>query len=224
MTCLHHVHVRYDRFAEGVVHTHATALWACVTIGGIKICVRRSVSPAAALFHVGALTPATLCVHNGGTLVNMRSFAARLAWELIDRERINTCLAVPAMLNFMLQVPPEARGRTDSMRWCMSGAAPVPVSLIQAYADIGIEIIQIYGLTETCGPACIIDSEHALSRAGSTGKSFLHTDVKLVDGEGRGVSRGNLAKYWCREAHHARILEPAGRDGGGPDRWLAIHG
>ena len=190
---------------KGVVHTHATALWACVTIGGTTDMRPgdRYLQPLP-LFHVGALTPATLCVHNGGTLVNMRSFDPRLAWELIDRERINTCLAVPAMLNFMLQVPAEARGRTDTMRWCMSGAAPVPVSLIQAYADIGIEILQIYGLTETCGPACIIDSEHALSRAGSTGKSFLHTDVKLVDGEGRECPPGEAGEVLVRGKHIMR--------------------
>ena len=203
---------------KGVVHTHATALWACVTIGGTADMRPgdRYLQPLP-LFHVGALTPATLCVHNGGTLVNMRSFEPRLAWALIDRERINTCLAVPAMLNFMLQVPPEERGSTDTMRWCMSGAAPVPVSLIEAYAELEIEILQIYGLTETCGPACIIDSEHALSRAGSTGKAFLHTDVKLVDGEGREcppgepgevLVRGNhiMREYWNRPDATAETL------------------
>ena len=190
---------------KGVVHTHATALWAVLTIAATAD-IRpgdRYLQPLP-LFHVGALTPATLNVFTGGTLINMRSFDPRLAWELIDRERVTSGLAVPAMLNFMLQVPPEARGRTDSVRWIMSGAAPVPVSLIRAYADLDIEIQQIYGLTETCGPACLIASEHALTRIGSTGKAFLLTDVRIVDGDGADCPADTPGEVWVRGAHVMR--------------------
>ena len=170
---------------KGVVHTHASALWAVLTIAGTA-----DVRPAdrylqpLPLFHVGALTPATLCIHRGTTLINMRSFDPDRAWEIIERERVTTGLAVPAMLNVMLRSPQRDRHERDSLRWCMSGAAPVPESLIRSFADLGIDILQVYGLTETCGPACVIDSEDALDRIGSTGKAFLHTDVRVVDPEG----------------------------------------
>jgi acyl-CoA synthetase (AMP-forming)/AMP-acid ligase II len=190
---------------KGVVHTHATALAAVLTISGTADMRPgdRYLQPLP-LFHVGALTPATLSVYVGATLINMRSFDPRLAWELIDRERVTTGLAVPAMLNFMLQVPPEARGRTDSVRWIMSGAAPVPVSLIRAYADLDIEIQQIYGLTETCGPACLIDSEHALTRVGSTGKAFLLTDVRIVADDGADCPAGTPGEVQVRGPHIMR--------------------
>ena len=66
----------------------------------------------------------------------------------------------------------------------MSGAAPVPVSLIETYAAMGIEIHQVYGLTETCGPACLISPDDALDRAGSTGKEFFFTRVRVVNEAG----------------------------------------
>ncbi|MEE4299298.1 MAG: long-chain-fatty-acid--CoA ligase [Pseudomonadales bacterium] len=187
---------------KGVVHTHDTALWGVLTIAGTADLrpKDRYLQPLP-LFHVGALTPATLVIYAGATIVSMRSFDPRLAWELIDRERVTTGLAVPAMLNFMLQVPPEARGRTDSVRWCMSGAAPVPTSLIEAYADIGVEILQVYGLTETCGPACLIDSENALARVGSTGKAFLLTDVRVVDEAGTDCPPGVAGEVLVRGPH-----------------------
>ena len=50
-----------------------------------------------------------------------------------------------------------------------------------AAGERGIEIHQVYGLTESCGPACLIGSEDAIVRAGSTGKAFFHTDVRVVD-------------------------------------------
>jgi long-subunit acyl-CoA synthetase (AMP-forming) len=79
------------------------------------------------------------------------------------------------MLNFMLQVPNLERYDFSQWRWCLSGAAPVPESLIEAYADLGIEIHQVYGLTESCGPACLIDAENALKRIGSTGIAKSHS-------------------------------------------------
>jgi len=146
-------------------------------------------------------------VYRGITTIVMRSFDPVRAWELVDREKVTIGLAVPAMLNFMLQVP--NRERFDYSQWCISGAAPVPESLIEAYADLGLEIHQIYGLTESCGPACLIDAENALVKIGSTGKAFFHTDVKIVDPQGNEcppnttgevILRGDhvMREYWNR--------------------------
>ena len=100
-----------------------------------------------------------------------------------------------------------------------TGAAPVPVSLIEAYAGIGIEIHQVYGLTESCGPACVISAADALRKAGSTGKAFFHTDVRVVDAAGRDVLPGEagevlvagkhvMKEYWNRpEATASTIVD-----------------
>jgi O-succinylbenzoate-CoA ligase len=190
---------------KGVVHTHSSALWGVLTIAGTAD-VRpgdRYLQPLP-LFHVGALTPATLCIHRGTTLINMRSFDPDRAWEIIERERVTTGLAVPAMLNFMLQSPQRDRFGHDSLRWCMSGAAPVPEALIRSFGELGIDILQVYGLTETCGPACVIDSEDALDRVGSTGKAFLHTDVRVVDPEGADCPPGVAGEVLVRGPHIMR--------------------
>lgn len=208
---------------KGVMHTHATAMWGVLTIAvtaDLRLGDRYLL--ALPLFHVGALTPATLNVYRGVTSVVLRSFDPRQAWALIDSEKITTALAVPAMLNFMLQVPDREQFNHDSMRWCMSGAAPVPTSLIDAYAALGIEIHQVYGLTESCGPACLIDPDSAMQRIGSTGKAFFHTEVKIVDEEGRdcppNVPGQVLVKgphvmtgYWNRPEATAETLQ---------DGWL----
>jgi acyl-CoA synthetase (AMP-forming)/AMP-acid ligase II len=134
-------------------------------------------------FHVGALSPVWCIIHRGCTGIIVRSFDPKLVWELVEREKVNNMLAVPAMLNFMLQAGQGGRD-VSSLRWIMSGAAPVPVTLIEAYAELGIEIHQVYGLTETGGPACLISSDDAITRAGSTGRAFFHTDVRVVRDDG----------------------------------------
>jgi acyl-CoA synthetase (AMP-forming)/AMP-acid ligase II len=187
---------------KGAVHTHETATWGVLTINStadLRIGDRYLVSLP--LFHVGALTPITSNVHRGVTSVVMRSFDAARSWQLIESENITVGLKVPAMLNFMLQVHDPARHPHGQLRWIMSGAAPVPVSLIEAYAGLGIEIHQVYGLTETCGPACVISAADALRKAGSTGKAFFHTDVRVVDDAGRDVAPGAAGEVLVRGKH-----------------------
>jgi acyl-CoA synthetase (AMP-forming)/AMP-acid ligase II len=208
---------------KGAVHTHETALWASMTINmtaDTRYADRYLVSLP--FFHVGALTPITGNVHRGLTNVVVRAFDPGETWELIGSEKITAMLAVPAMLNFMLQVPQKDTADYSTLRWCMSGAAPVPVSLIEAYAELGIEIHQVYGLTETCGPACLISPEDALAKAGSTGKAFFHTEVRVVGPDGKDVSPGEVGEviiagrhimkgYWNRPEATAEAI----RDG-----WL----
>ena len=189
---------------KGVVHTHNSAIWGVLSIGATAdyhdgdrflACLP--------MFHVGALTPLTVNVWRGATNVVMRSFDPSAAWRLIEAEKITIGLAVPAMLNFMLQVPYEQYDYS-SVRWMMTGAAPVPVSLTLQYIEMGIGILQVYGLTETCGPACLMDSENAVRLPDSTGRAFFHTEVRIVDDAGNDCAPGTAGEVWVKGAHIMR--------------------
>jgi len=187
---------------KGAVHTHDTVLWALLTIAATAdMRFKDRYLLMLPMFHVGALTPATGNVYAGVTSVVARSFDPVATWRLIEEERISVMLAVPAMLNFMRQAYEPGRYDHSGLRWCMSGAAPVPVTLIEEYARMGIEIHQIYGLTETCGPACLIGSDEALAKAGSTGKAFFHTDTRVVDEAGHDVEPGQPGEVIIRANH-----------------------
>ncbi len=187
---------------KGVMHTHSTAMWGVLTIAATAdLRLGDRYLMALPMFHVGALTPATLNIYLGVSSIVLRAFDPKQAWALIESEAITTALAVPAMLNFMLQVPEREQYNHDSLRWCMSGAAPVPTSLIESYAKLGIEIHQVYGLTESCGPACLSDPDSALERIGSTGKAFFHTEVKIVGENGETCPPNVPGEVWVRGAH-----------------------
>ncbi len=190
---------------KGVVHTHASAIWAILTIAANSDYhdADRYLG-ALPMFHVGALTPLAVNVYRGATSVVMRSFDPLLAWQLIEREKITTGLMVPAMLNFMLQVEDFERFDFSAVRWIMTGAAPVPVALTQKYHDMDIGILQVYGLTESCGPACVMTSENALRKPDSTGQAFFHTDVKLVNDAGETCAPGEPGEVLVRGAHVMR--------------------
>jgi O-succinylbenzoate-CoA ligase len=187
---------------KGAMHTHGSMAAASLTINlTADLRYRDRYLQMLPLFHVGALTPATAAVHRGASLVLMRGFDPRRVFPVIEAEAITTGLAVPAMLNFMLAAGNADRHDHSKLRWLMSGAAPVPPALIERYAALGIEIHQVYGLTETCGPACLISPEEALARIGSTGPAFFHTDVRVADEGGRDVAPGEVGEVLVRGEH-----------------------
>ena len=173
---------------KGVVHTHLSTFWVHLNVmstQGFRVTDRYLT--ALPLFHIGGLAPFLAMVHSGVTNVLMRSFDPAGIWKLIAEEKITTTLAVPAMLNAMLQMPaPDPKGYAQ-LRSIISGASPVPVVLMEHYRDIGIEIHQVYGLTESGGPGCLISPQDAMERLGSTGKPFLHMQLRLIDGNGQDV-------------------------------------
>ena len=189
---------------KGVVHTHNTAIWAVITIGATSDYQTNDRYLACLpMFHVGALTPLAVNVWRGAASIVMRSFDPNRAWQLIQDEKITIGLAVPAMLNFMTQVD-YSQYDYSSLRWMMTGAAPVPVALNFKCHDIGVNLLQIYGLTETCGPTCIMDAENSLLKPASTGRAFFHTDVRIVDDEGRDCPPDEAGEVWVKGPHIMR--------------------
>jgi acyl-CoA synthetase (AMP-forming)/AMP-acid ligase II len=204
---------------KGVVHTHNTQFSAVLTIANTSDWYFSDkhliLLP---LFHVGAVCPLIAGIYRGNTIAISRNFNPEKTWALIEQEQISVSLAVPAMLNLMLQVPEFEKHDWSSLRILMCGAAPVPVSTIHTFNDLGIDIYQLYGLTETCGPACIIGPEDVARKIGSTGKAYFHTMVRIVDKDGIElpvgepgevvVSGGHIMKeYWNRPEATAEVIK-----------------
>ncbi len=187
---------------KGAMHSHKTTMWSSLT-GLVTADIRWDdrYLICLPLFHVGALQPLFSSIHRGGTVVIMAEFDPSRIWNIYGDEKITVTLAVPAMLNFMLTTYDATQHDVSRLRWIMSGVAPVPVSLIETYAQMGVEIHQVYGLTESCGPACLISPDEAIERAGSTGKAFFHTDIKVVDSDGKEVGANETGEVLVRGPH-----------------------
>lgn len=208
---------------KGVMHSHDTVLWGNIT-NATTADMRHSdrFLNSLPLFHVGALTPVITSVFIGGSITLMKNFDPVEAWNLIRDEKIQTTLMVPIMLQFMLLTYDADSHDTTTLRNIISGASPVPVSLIETYTGMGIEIHQVYGLTETGGPACIISSEDAISRAGSTGKAFTFTEVRVVDQNGTTCKPNEPGEVQVKGSH---IMvgywnQPEATDAAIVDGWL----
>jgi len=73
----------------------------------------------------------------------------------------------------------------------------VPVTLLNEYEEAGIEVRQLYGMTE-CNTGSVLDSAHARAKTGSCGRPFMHTEIRLVDMEGKDVPVGETGEVLMR--------------------------
>ncbi|MCG3141325.1 MAG: Long-chain-fatty-acid--CoA ligase FadD13 [Anaerolineae bacterium] len=156
------------------------------------------------LFHIGALIYVVINIHIGATTVLMKAFDPMGFLKTLQDHKVNSFLAVPAMLNFMLQVPTLKDFDLSAVRWALCGTAPVPVPLIQAWAQRGIAIQQVYGLTECSGGAAVLSSERALEKVGSTGLPMFHTDIRVVNLDGNDTQPEEIGEIIIRGPHVMR--------------------
>ncbi len=144
---------------------------------------------AAPLFHIGGLNVTTLVtLQKGGLVVLHRAFDPGKALADIAAHRVTTMFGVPAMFQFMCQHPAFAQTDLSSVRVLVVGGAPCPVPVLKAYLARGVPMQQGYGLTETAPMVSFLDPEFALHKVGSSGKTPIFVDLKLIDAGGRRVT------------------------------------
>jgi fatty-acyl-CoA synthase len=153
------------------------------------------------LFHIGALAPVPMCAHFGQTMIIQRAFEPAEFLRLIQTENISWFGSVPQVLMFLRSVPEFETFDWSTIKLALVYAAPVPVTLIKAFAEKGMEVRQLYGMTECTGPATVIDAENAIKKAGSCGPPFFHTDVRVVDDDGRDVGPEMVGELIMRTTH-----------------------
>lgn len=135
-------------------------------------------------FHVFANT----CVLNrtvvtGGEIVMLPRFNAAQTIEALRRTRPRALPGVPTMYQALLDVPGMKAADFSSLRFCISGGAPLPEQLKQAFERItGATVIEGYGLSETSGVVSA-NPYVGLNKSGTIGQPIAATSVRLVDKE-----------------------------------------
>ncbi|MEU4160960.1 AMP-dependent synthetase/ligase [Actinoplanes sp. NPDC026670] len=117
-----------------------------------------------------------------------------------------------AALDAQVLKPLRARLGMDNMLWAGSGAAPIPVAVLLYLASIGIDVLEVWGMTETTGTATINTPESF--RTGSVGQPNGGMEIKLAE-DGEILVRGPLVSAGYLRADGG--IEPI-TDG---DGWLA---
>jgi acyl-CoA synthetase (AMP-forming)/AMP-acid ligase II len=183
---------------KGAELTHAYYYWNSVNLMcTLGLDIGNTNLIALPLFHIGALAGPPWMVHSGGKVVLLRTLDPQRFLELIEEEKVTGFGSVPQLLDFLKLVPDFEKYDWSSIRTIMVYAAPVPVTLIKEYEAVGIEVRQLYGLTE-CNTGTVLDSENAIEKAGSCGRPFFHTEVRVVDDNGQDLAPGKKGEVLLR--------------------------
>lgn len=174
------------------------------------------------LFHIGGHMLWTLPhLIVGGRVLLQRRFEPEETLRLLSEERITNTFLLPTMLKMMLALPGWREYDLGSLRFIGAGGEPVPERITRAFADIGIPVLNAYGLTETSDGTTVLRPEHAATKpANCVGKPLTMVDVRIVDGAGRDVGCGVegellhrgpsvVGAYWKKPAESERAF----RDG-----------
>jgi fatty-acyl-CoA synthase len=157
------------------------------------------------LYHAGGVFAFLVPIFTiGGTIVLHRSFDAAEVWRTIDKERCTVVLGVPTIYKMLLEAPEIETVDLSHVRWLISGGAPLPLYLIEAYQQRGLTFKQGYGLTEVGVNCFAMTVEESIAHAGSIGKPLPYTETRLTDDDGREVPAGEVGELWIRGPHVSR--------------------
>jgi fatty-acyl-CoA synthase len=154
------------------------------------------------LYHAGGLGAFLIPIFTvGGTIILHRGFDAEEVWCTIEREGCTVVLGVPTIWKLLLDAPAFATADISRVRWFISGGAPLPLYIMEAYQKRGVVFKQGYGLSEVGVNCFSMTVEESARKAGSIGKPMMHTRARLVDANGKDVPAGEVGELWLRGPH-----------------------
>jgi long-chain acyl-CoA synthetase len=137
------------------------------------------------MFHafaatVGVLTP-LLC---GGAIAPLPRFEPELVAKTIHDTRATVFLGVPSMFSLLLRLKPERAGWLESLRFCVSGGAALPVDVLRRFETLfGKKIYEGDGPTE-CSPVTCVNPVGGLAKPGTVGLPVPGVEMRIVGDEG----------------------------------------
>jgi acyl-CoA synthetase (AMP-forming)/AMP-acid ligase II len=149
-------------------------------------------------FHIyGMQVLMNMMLAVGATVVTLPRFDLGEALRLIEERRVTRFFVVPPIVLALAKQPVVDQFDLSSLRFVLSGAAPLGADLAQdAAARIGCEVVQGYGMTE------LSPVSHATPagqfKPGSVGVLVPNAQARLVGaaGDDRGV--GEEGELWIR--------------------------
>ena len=149
----------------------------------------------------------------GGYKTSLFDWALQIGqqyWEAKDRrEPISAALAVKHSVASRLVFSKWRTGVGGSLRFFVSGGAPLSKKLSYAFWAAGIPVLQGYGMTEAC-VACANRPED--NKVGSIGTPFDGIEMKIAEKDGEILIRGkNVMKgYLNKPKETAQVLDADG--------------
>ncbi|MDZ7699364.1 MAG: long-chain fatty acid--CoA ligase [Deltaproteobacteria bacterium] len=173
--------------SKGVMLTHANSsicvqqmkAWLPDVVEG-----RESMLGTFPVFHIaGYTTGMNTAIHLGLTYILIPRPEPGVVLEMTRKYKPNWFPCVPTIFVGVLAHPDFPKTDFSSVKGCVSGAAPLALETIKQWkAAVGVDIVECYGLTETC-TLTHANPWRGKTKAGSVGVPVPDTDCRIVDVE-----------------------------------------
>ncbi len=117
--------------------------------------------------------------------------------QKMPQKKLNTLLKIPILNNIIRKKILTGLG-LQHVRYAASGSAPIPGEVIQWYRDLGLELLEGYGMSENF--AYSHASQPGRARIGYVGETYPEVDAKISEeGEILVKSPANMMGYYKME-------------------------
>jgi long-chain acyl-CoA synthetase len=137
------------------------------------------------LFHIyGMTTSMNAPIYLAGKMVMLPRFDASTSLKAIQKYRVSIFCGAPTMYSVLLAYPRIKEFNMSSVRFCISGSAPLPPEVQKKWMEItGGVLVEGYGLTESspvthCNP---LDKTMKTVKVGAIGLPWSDTDARIMD-------------------------------------------
>lgn len=185
---------------KGVVLTHRNYLFdAAQFVQATRMTAEDRFLCILPLFHVNGQVVTTLSpLAAGGSMVLMEKFSPRDFFVHLEKFRATAFSAVPTIYAILLQDKEAEAQDLSSLRFCICGAAPMPVELFRKFEEkFRAFILEGYGLSEgTCVSS--VNPPGGERKIGSIGIPLPGQEMTVFDGRGEEVPRGEVGEIVVR--------------------------
>jgi acyl-CoA synthetase (AMP-forming)/AMP-acid ligase II len=141
------------------------------------------------------------CLMTGATMVPEPVFDVDVVLARLSEEHISVLPGPPTIFQAILDRPDRQGFDLSSLRLVVTGAAVVPVELVERlWSELGVEtVLTAYGLTEATGTVTMCrrgDSAEVIS--GSSGRAIPDVEVRIVDADGAELKPGEPGEVVVR--------------------------
>jgi fatty-acyl-CoA synthase len=103
------------------------------------------------MFHCNGLGHAWTMTLLGGTVVCIRDIAARNVFDAVADHGVTHFGGPPIILGMLVNAADNERREFDHVVHAMTAGAPPPAAILKDVEQLGFDVMQVYGLTETYG-------------------------------------------------------------------------
>ncbi len=209
--------------SKGAVLSHRQVTWnAWNTIAGWGLSPEDRVPILTPFFHTGGLNVFTTpLVQLGGTSILMGPFNPVELLETLEKERLTVLFMVPTMFQMVMELPGFATADFSRLKFVISGGAPCPRPIYEAFWAKGCTFKSGYGMTEV-GPNCFTMPDHEIKRkVGSVGFPITHVAMRIMDGD-RPCGAGEVGELQIAGPHLCSGYwnNPKASQEANPDGWF----